>query len=103
MSPPRLPEFVLRVVVEPGERRFVVALDPVFFAAHDPQRYELWFEGVRGRLDDPAGVFRERFGADFVMCDWRSTWKPFLTQLRQDPSARLRGVVGPWTVFDLRQ
>ncbi|MGD8863736.1 MAG: hypothetical protein PVI30_27215, partial [Myxococcales bacterium] len=85
------------------ERRFVVALDPVFFAVSDPERYRLWFEGVRGRLLDPARVLRERFDADFVMCDWEPQWKPFLAQLKQDPSARLRGVVGPWTVYDLRR
>jgi hypothetical protein len=85
----------------PG-RRFIVALDPVFFAVNDPQRYRVWFETVRNPEPGSAALLRDTFDAQYVMCTSAPQWGPFLTSLRDDPDAAVRGVVGYWRIFELR-
>lgn len=120
---PSFPEEVtmaLRAVVPPGEqvvtcewhatgelmlalpeRRFMVALDPVFFAMNDPEAYRLWFETVHQPPRAPATLLRDAFGARFVICDRRVKWLPLVTALRGDEAARLRGIFGLWVVYEL--
>jgi len=83
------------------ERRFIVALDPVFFAVNDPERYRLWFETVRRPPENSAVLLRDTFDARFVVCDTRMKWLPLMQALEGDEFARLRGIYGFWVVFEL--
>lgn len=85
----------------PG-RRFVVALDPVFFHVRHPGEYRLWFHTMRQPGERPARVLREGLGADFVLCLAEPRWRPVLAALGRDPDARLQSVLGPWRLFDVR-
>jgi hypothetical protein len=85
----------------PG-RRFVVALDPVFFYVRHPDEYRLWFETVRHPGRHPARVLRTALGADFVLCTDEPRWGALLAVLRRDPDARQRTSLGPWRLFDVR-
>jgi hypothetical protein len=84
------------------ERRFVVALDPVFFHMKDPERYRIWFDTVRHPPERPALLLRDTFDARYVLCDHREKWRPFREALACDPDSALRGVVGFWRVYELR-
>jgi len=84
------------------ERRFVVALDPVFFHMKDPERYRIWFDTVRHPPERPALLLRDTFDARYVLCDHREKWRPFREALARDPDSALRGVVGFWRVYELR-
>jgi hypothetical protein len=83
------------------ERRFMVALDPVFFAMRDADAYRLWFETIHDPLTDAAAVLRDHFDPRFVICDRRMKWLPLVTALEADEAARLRGIFGLWVVFEL--
>jgi len=85
----------------PG-RRFVVALDPVFSFVRFPREYELWFQTMRHPGAHPARALRTGLGADFVLCLAEPRWRPLLAALRRDPDARLRSVLGPWRLYDVR-
>ena len=84
------------------ERRFLVALDPVFLAVNDAERYRIWYETVHEPPDEPALLLRDTFDADFVLCGEREIWRPLHEALERDPAAALRGVVGLWRVYQLR-
>ena len=83
------------------ERRFVVALDPVFFAMQDEDLYRLWFETMHDPGADSASVLRENFAARYVLCRTDHKWRAILDALVADPGAALRGVHGEWIVFEL--
>jgi hypothetical protein len=84
------------------ERRFMVALDPVFFAVNDPERYRIWYETVNRPPEAPAVLLRDTFDAHYVLCGERERWRPFHEALERDPAAALRGVIGLWRVYQLR-
>jgi hypothetical protein len=84
------------------ERRFLVALDPVFFAVNDPERYRIWYETVNEPPDAPALLLRDTFDAHYVLCGERERWRAFHQALERDPAAALRGVIGFWRVYQLR-
>jgi len=83
------------------ERRFVVALDPVFFAMNDAERYRLWFDTIHEPQEDAAARLRDGLNARYVICDRRTKWLPLVEQLASDRNATLRGIVGMWVVFEL--
>jgi hypothetical protein len=83
------------------ERRFVVALDPVFFAMNDADRYRIWYETIHQPPADAAARLREALDARYVICDRRTRWLPLVERLSQDREAALRGIVGMWVVFEL--
>jgi hypothetical protein len=83
------------------ERRFLVALDPVFFAMNDSDRYRLWYETINTPPEDAAAQLRDGLDARYVICDRRTKWLPLVEQLARDEQAELRGIVGMWVVFEL--
>jgi hypothetical protein len=83
------------------ERRFMVALDPVFMAMQDEAQYRLWFETIHRPPANAGAVLREAFDARFVICDRRMRWLPLVEALDADEVAELRGVVGLWVVYEL--
>jgi hypothetical protein len=83
------------------ERKFVVALDPVFFSMKDDDLYRLWFRTMHAPPPSPAGLLRENFAARFVLCSRDREWEPIIDALIADPEAELRGVHGDWVVFEL--
>lgn len=83
-------------------RRFVVALDPVFFYAHDPDTYRFWYETMHAPQSQPAASLRDRMGAEFVLCTTEPQWRPILAALDHDPEATLRAVLGPWHLYALK-
>lgn len=84
------------------ERRFIVALDPMFFATHDPERYRLWYETMREPPEAPGMLLRDTFDARYVLCGEKQQWLSFHRAMERDPSAVLRGDIGLWRVYQLR-
>jgi hypothetical protein len=84
----------------PG-RRFIVALDPVFFAVNDPGRYRLWYETVRNPPENPAGILADAFQAQYAICTTRGKWGSFHRAMRGDREARLVATPGFWAVYRL--
>jgi len=83
------------------DRKFIVALDPVFFAMNDPVLYRTWFETIHSPLPNAASVLREKFDARYVLCRNIDDWRPLMDFLAVDPKARFRGVHGMWVVYEL--
>ncbi|MCP4006225.1 MAG: hypothetical protein GY725_18735 [bacterium] len=83
------------------ERRFMVALDPVFFWKRDPDLYTLWFDTVHTPPPRPASLIFDSFDARFVVCDRRLRWLPLLKALEEDPRAHRRAIVGYWSVYEI--
>lgn len=83
------------LMLELPERRFMVALDPVFFWKKDPRRYRLWYDAVRSSPPNPGDLLRSEFGATYVLCDDRREWSAFVRQLELDPTVRKR-LTGGW-------
>jgi hypothetical protein len=84
------------------ERRFIVALDPMFLAIQDPERYRIWYDTVREPGSEPGLRLRDTFDASFIICGEQARWRAFHAALQADPAARLRGTIGLWRVYQLR-
>ena len=84
----------------PG-RRFLVALDPTFFQAHDPELYALWYASTRRPPPEVARLIRERFGARYVACFYDPQFEAFNRQLSSTPGVRTLLVTEDWNVYDL--
>jgi hypothetical protein len=84
----------------PG-RRFIVALDPVFFVLNDPERYDLWYRTVRSPPSRPAGILRDAFEAQYAICTTGGDWKSFHRAMGKDPEAVLVGLPGFWAIYRL--
>jgi hypothetical protein len=84
----------------PG-RRFIVALDPVFFAVNDPDRYRIWYETVRNPPEGTAGILADTFQARYAICTVRGKWDSFHRVMRADRGARLVATPGFWAVYRL--
>ena len=70
----------------------LVALDPTFFHAKDPQLFDRYWAIAHGRSGDPVGEIGRRFGARWVTI-WKAPgFKPLALQLRRDRRA--------WLVFE---
>lgn len=103
MFPPKVEEAVQQLVPEGSQvfhcdwltvgemmlalpdRRFLFGLDPVLFYRGDPEAYTLWFELLHEPRPNPSADLRRVIGADYVLCDTRPEWAPFLATLDQDP------------------
>jgi hypothetical protein len=83
------------------ERRFLVALDPVFFWKKDPEKYRRWFETVHQGPPDAAEIVRREFGARHVICFNRPEWQRFFAALERDTAVRARLRSPYWYVYDL--
>jgi hypothetical protein len=85
------------------ERKFMVALDPVFFLVHDEARYRRWFTLVHAPPDSPARVVREEFGAEFVLCELGLPANlPLVRRLAAEPGVRIAFSDPTWILLDLR-
>ncbi len=72
--------------------RSLVALDPTFFYAKDPQLFERYWAIAHGRSGDPVGEIGRRFGARYATI-WKAPgFKPLALQLRRDRRA--------WMVYE---
>lgn len=97
-------EFPGEMLLALPQRRFLVALDPVFFFFFfrgDPVACRTWFSLVREPPARAAAVARDALRGDYVLCDRRPRWRPFLEQLDQDPEALFVGRYGYWYVMQL--
>lgn len=94
-------EFTGEMMLALPQRRFLVALDPVFFFRGDPVASRTWFSLVREPPARAAAVARDALRGDYVLCDSRPRWRPFLEQLDQDPEALFVGRYGHWYVMHL--
>jgi hypothetical protein len=83
------------------DRRFLVALDPTFFQAKDPELYSLWYVATRRPPPGVATLVRERFGARYVACFYDPQFEPFTAQLASTPGVRTILISDDWNVFDL--
>src|SRR5215203_397636 len=62
----------------------LVALDPTFFYAKDPQLFERYWAIAHGRSGDPVGEIARRFGARYITI-WKAPgFQPLALQLRRD-------------------
>jgi hypothetical protein len=67
------------------DRRFVVALNPVYFYLANPELYALWFALPRQAPQDAASVIKDRFRARYVLCRWDDRFRPFFARLAAEP------------------
>ncbi len=66
----------------------LVALDPTFFYAKDPQLFDRYWAIAHGGSGDPVGEIERRFGARYVTI-WKAPgFQGLALQLRRDPRAR---------------
>jgi len=83
------------------ERRFMVALDPTFFYAKDPDLYRLWYRLPREAPPFAAEIIRQAFGARFVICRWDERFRGFLNRLATEGGVNTISIVDDWSVYDL--
>jgi len=83
------------------ERKFLVALNPVFLWAKDADLYYTWFDVVHHPPAGAAKVIRSRFGADFVLCEVRAEHLALIRRLDGSPGVRTAHRIGPWALFVL--
>jgi len=83
------------------ERKFVVALDPVFFWVKDPELYRTWVDLVQRAPADAAKTIRTRFHAGFVLCEHRPRHLALIQRLVESPGVRTAYQIGPWALFVL--
>ena len=83
------------------DRRFLVALDPVFFWIASPERYRLWYRAMHRPPEGVGSLLRDTFDARYVLCDRRPVWQPVFEALARDPEARLVSADGLWFVYEL--
>ncbi len=76
----------------------IVALDPTVFHAHDPARFALFSQLVRGNHPRPIEAIREHFGAR-----WVTVWKSFRTfgMAMQRQGAAIAYSDPDYVIFDL--
>jgi hypothetical protein len=67
----------------------LVAQDPTFFYAKDPQLFDRYWAIAHGRSGDPVGEITRRFGARYVTIWKASGFAPLAQQLRRDPRASM--------------
>ena len=51
------------------KHRYVYGLDPNYLYSQNPELYKLLKDLTEGKIDDPAPVIRERFGAKYIFAD----------------------------------
>lgn len=51
------------------KHRYVYGLDPNYLYSQNPELYKLLKDLTEGKIDDPAPLIRERFGANYIFAD----------------------------------
>jgi hypothetical protein len=67
------------------DQRYLVFLDPYFMYQRDPERFLLWHYLRLGRVENPAQVITEQFGAYVVFSQQHDMVDPLLRQLAATP------------------
>jgi hypothetical protein len=67
--------------------RSLVALDPTFFYARDPQLFDRYWAIANGRSGDPVGEIGRLFGARYITIWKAPAFRPLAMQLRRDGRA----------------
>ena len=83
------------------ERKFLVALDPVFFWAKDAELYRTWFDVVHDPPGDLTGIIKSRFRAGFVLCQASPKYLTFIRKMNESPGVTRGFQIGPWALFVL--
>ena len=94
-------ELVGEMMIALPERRFLFALDPVFFWAKDADLYYTWFDLVHHPPAGAAKIIRSRFRAGFVLCEARPAHVPLIRRIYGSPGVRTAHRIGPWALFVL--
>ena len=63
---------------------YTVGLDPTYLQLYDQQLYDTWVDITQGRVENPAGVIRDRFGGEFVFSDLKH--ERFMERAEKDPA-----------------
>jgi hypothetical protein len=51
------------------KHRYVYGLDPNYLYSENPELYKLLKDLTEGKIDDPAPVIKEKFGANYIFAD----------------------------------
>jgi len=78
-----------------------VALDPTFFHAKDPRRFQTYVEIVAGRHPDPARAIRQQFGARWVTLWKMPVFQRLAIQLYNAPGSKIAFSDADYLVMDL--
>jgi hypothetical protein len=62
---------------------YTVGLDPTYMQLYDAELYAQWVDVTKGRVEEPAQVIADTFGAGYVLTDLEH--KGFLRQASADP------------------
>ncbi len=62
---------------------YTAGLDPTFMELYDKGLFDQWVEITRGKVENPSGLIRNRFGAQYVFSDTRHD--SFLDRAAEDP------------------
>jgi hypothetical protein len=89
-----------RLMLALPDRRFVVALDPTFFYAKDPELYRLWYRLPREAPAGSAEQIRNSFGARFVICR-DDQFRRFYHRLASEAGVQTLLVSDDWMVYRL--
>lgn len=66
-------------------QRYLVALDPTFMQAHDPELFRLWYRIATGQEAGSADLVLSRFGSRWVFAEKREWIRPFVDRALRDP------------------
>ena len=83
------------------ERKFLVALDPVFFWAKDPELYRTWFDVVHHPPADLVASIRSHFQAGFVLCEASPEYLAFIRRMNESAGVATAFQIGPFSLFVL--
>lgn len=67
------------------EQRYLVALDPTFMQAYDPELFRDWYRIATGQEPEAPRLILTRFGARWVFAEKRSWILPFIARADRDP------------------
>ena len=67
------------------QQRYLVALDPTFMQAYDPELFRLWYRIATGQEQNSADLVLSRFGSRWVFAEKREWIQPFIDRARRDP------------------
>jgi hypothetical protein len=62
---------------------YTLGLDPTYMQLHNAELYDRWVDITKGRVDAPAQVIADTFGAGYVLTDLKH--KGFLREAKVDP------------------
>jgi hypothetical protein len=66
------------------DQRYLVALDPTFMQAYDPDLFRAWYRIATGQEPDSADLVLSGFGSRWVFAEKREWILPFIDRARRD-------------------